>query len=82
MTSFESGVIVLHIAAKSDMLAQHEVAGKAQITTWVIAVLNSVEPHTQNLIQLDDNHAEEAWTKACRQAFTAMLERRLASLAT
>src|SRR5258705_8200545 len=34
---FESGAIVLHIAARSDALAPKDVAGKARVTTWVIA---------------------------------------------
>jgi len=60
---FESGAIVRHIAAKSEALAPRGVEGRARVTTWVLAALNSVEPHVQNLIHLDVFHAGEAWTK-------------------
>ena len=77
---FESGAIVLHIAAKSEALSPRDEAGRARVTTWVIAALNSVEPHAQNLIQLDDNHAGEAWARERRQQLEAMLNRQLAAL--
>ena len=77
---FESGAIVLHIAAKSEALAPRDEAGRARVTTWVIAALNSVEPFAQNLVQLDAFHAGEAWTKERRPQVEAMLHRRLAAL--
>ena len=77
---FESGAIVLHIAAKSEALAPIDAAGRARVTTWVIAALNSVEPHVQNLVHLDVFHAGEAWTKERRPQAEAMLNGRLAAL--
>jgi glutathione S-transferase len=77
---FESGAIVLHIADKSEVLAPKDAAGRARVTTWVIAALNSVEPHVQNLVHLDVFHAGEAWTKGRRPQIEAMLNGRLASL--
>jgi glutathione S-transferase len=77
---FESGAIVLHIAAKSEALSPRDETGWARVTTWVIAALNSVEPHAQNLIHLDDNHAGEAWAKERRPQLEAMLNGRLAAL--
>jgi glutathione S-transferase len=65
---FESGAIVLHIAAKSDALAPKDEAGRARVTAWVIAALNSVEPFAQIVIQLKESRAE------------ALLNSRLASL--
>jgi glutathione S-transferase len=41
---FESGAIVLHIAAKSEALAPRDPVGWARTTAWVFAALNSVEP--------------------------------------
>ena len=79
---FESGAIVLHIAAKYEALAPHDEAGRARVTTWVIAALNSVEPFAQNLVQLDAFHAGEAWTKVRRPQVEAILSRRLAALST
>jgi glutathione S-transferase len=77
---FESGAIVLHIAARSEALAPADPAGQARVTTWVIAALNSVEPHVQNFVSLDGFHAGEAWTIERRPELQATLERRLTSL--
>jgi glutathione S-transferase len=46
----------------------------------VIAALNSVEPHVQNLVQLDVFHAGEAWTKERRPQAEAILCKRLTAL--
>lgn len=77
---FESGAIVLHIAGTSEALAPKDKAGAARVATWVIAALNSVEPHVQNLVQLDVFHAGEAWTKERRPQAQAMLDKRLTAL--
>jgi glutathione S-transferase len=78
---FESGAIVLHLAAQSDVLAPPDPCGRARMTTWVIAALNSVEPHVQNFNDLDVFHAGEAWAKERRPQAVAMVRGRLASLA-
>jgi glutathione S-transferase len=67
---FESGAIVLHIAAKSEALAPSDEAGRARVTAWVIAALNSVEPFAQIVIQLKESRGE------------ALLNNRLAALST
>ncbi|WP_293907031.1 glutathione S-transferase family protein [Phenylobacterium sp.] len=77
---FESGAIVLHIAERSEALAPRDAAGRARVTTWVIAALNSIEPHAQNLVNLDTFHAGEAWIEARRPQAQAMIDGRLASL--
>jgi glutathione S-transferase len=77
---FESGAIVLHIAERSEVLAPRDPAGRARVTTWVIAALNSIEPHAQNLVTLDSFHAGEAWIEERRPQARAMLDGRLASL--
>jgi glutathione S-transferase len=77
---FESGAIVLHIAAQSETLAPKDSAGRARVTSWVIAALNSVEPHVQNFVHLDAFHAGEEWTKERRPQVLAMLEGRLKAL--
>ena len=40
---FESGAIVLHLAARSEALAPRDPAGQARVACWVLAALNSVE---------------------------------------
>src|SRR6516162_7400754 len=77
---FESGAIVLHIAEKSEALSPTDPAGRARMTTWVIAALNSVEPHVMNLVLLDAFHAGEAWTVERRPQAEAILAGRLTSL--
>jgi glutathione S-transferase len=78
---FESGAVVLHLAEKSEALAPRDAAGRARVTTWVIAALNSVEPHVQNVVNLDTFHAGEAWIEGARPSAQALLDARLASLA-
>ncbi|MDP3749343.1 MAG: glutathione S-transferase family protein [Phenylobacterium sp.] len=75
---FESGAIVLHIAAKSEALSPRDPAGAARVATWVLAALNSIEPHAQNLIELDDSG--EAWAADRRPQVQAKLDRRLEAL--
>lgn len=78
---FESGAIVLHLATNSEALAPSDPAGHARVSTWVLAALNSIEPHVQNLVHLDAFHAGEAWTVERRPQVQAMLDRRLTALA-
>jgi glutathione S-transferase len=77
---FESGAIVLHIAGKSEALAPRDDAGRARVSTWVIAALNSIEPHAQNLTELDVFHAGEAWIEERRPQAQAMVDQRLGAL--
>jgi glutathione S-transferase len=77
---FESGAIVLHIAARSDVLSPKDEAGRARVTTWVIAALNSIEPQVQYLVELNLFHAGEAWTKERRPQAEAAVNERLKAL--
>ena len=79
---FESGAIVLHIAAKSEALAPSDAAGRARVSTWVLAALNSVEPYVADLVLLDVFHAGEAWIEERRPQAETMLKGRLAALST
>ena len=78
---FESGAIVLHIAERSEALSPRDPAGRARTASWVIAALNSVEPHVQAYAQLDAFHAGEPWVEARRPALREMVETRLAAIA-
>ncbi len=75
---FESGAIVLHIAAKSEVLAPKDAAGQARVATWVLAALNSIEPFSRNFIELDD--CGEVWATARRPRVEAALGERLGAL--
>lgn len=74
---FESGAIVLHIAARSEALSPQDEPGRARTTAWVIAALNSVEPHVQNLIHLKESRNRvEATLNSRLAALSAWLEGR------
>lgn len=78
---FESGAIVLHLAEQSEALAPREPAGRARATTWVLAALNSIEPHSVAMIHPDDDGAQEPWAVARRGRLEAELTQRLEALA-
>jgi len=77
---FESGAIVHHIAAKSEVLMPADPKGRARAITWMFAALNSIEPHIQNLTAIDLFHAQEDWAKQRRPAALTMAQTRLAAL--
>ena len=79
---FESGAIVLHLARMSEALSPSDPQGRARTTSWVIAALNSIEPHVVNYVSLDTFYAGQAWTVERRPQARAILELRLAALST
>jgi glutathione S-transferase len=78
---FESGSIVLHIAASVATLAPRDPQGRARTTTWVIAALNSVEPPITELSGIDLFNAGADWTKGRRPQVEQRVRERLARLA-
>jgi glutathione S-transferase len=78
---FESGAIVLRIAEGCEALCPRDDAGRAKTIQWVIAALNSIEPHIQNLTSIDIFFAEEAWAKARRPGAEALAKLKLEALA-
>jgi glutathione S-transferase len=78
---FESGAIVLHIAARSPALAPQDEAGRARVGAWVLAALNSIEPPMNNYIHRPPDPADAAWTQARAAALDAALDTRLTALA-
>lgn len=79
-TLFESGAIVLHIGERSETLLPKAPGPRARAVQWLIAALNSVEPHIANVATLIFHEGEE-WAKLRRPSATAFAKRRLASLA-
>lgn len=77
---FESGAIVLHIAGKSETLAPQDEAGRARVTAWVLAALNSVEPYVGELATIDIFHAGETWTVERRPQVVEAVRGRLRQL--
>jgi len=78
---FESGAIVLHIAQRSEALMPSDPAGRARVTCWAFAALNSIEPRVQALGEIDLFHADTEWAKARRPAVEQALNTRLTALA-
>lgn len=60
---FESAAIVLHIAGRSEVLLPADPAGRARVTAWMFAAMNSVEPYISNLVSIDLFNASKAWAK-------------------
>jgi glutathione S-transferase len=78
---FESGAIVLRIAARSEALMPHDGAARARAVQWVFAALNSVEPHVQQIALILGFYKDEEWAKLRRPSALDMAERRLDQLA-
>jgi glutathione S-transferase len=74
---FESGAIVLHLAERSEVLAPRDPVGRARMTSWVLAALNSVEPSGAELAIIDLFRKDEAWTVERRPQVEAFARRRL-----
>ncbi|CAN7180988.1 glutathione S-transferase family protein [Phenylobacterium sp. LjRoot164] len=81
LSMFESGAIVLHIAARSPALMPADADGQARATTWLFAALNSIEPPIQNLAELDLFNADQEWARLRRPAVEAFVRQRLGELA-
>ena len=78
---FESGAIVLHIAAQSEVLSPTDPAGAARARTWVLAALDSVERYILEYTSLTGFHAGKAWAEERLPEVEGTLRKRLAALA-
>jgi glutathione S-transferase len=79
---FESGAILLHIGARSDVLLPRDPKRRDRAIQWVFAALNSIEPALVNLFQVDVVFAKEEWAKMRRQGDFDFATRRLIGLST
>lgn len=78
---FESGAIVLYIAQQSEALMPSDPKGRARVTCWAFAALNSIEPRVQSLTEIDLFHADAEWAKLRRPALEEAVKARLTMLA-
>jgi glutathione S-transferase len=80
LVMFESGAIVLHIAERSEALMPSDPGARARTTSWMFAALNTVEPHVQNLAEIDLFHPQEEWAKLRRPSAVEAVKARLTKL--
>jgi glutathione S-transferase len=78
---FESGAIVLHIGERSEILLPKEPRARARAVQWLLAALNSVEPHLMNSALIDGFYADQEWAKLRREGARDFARRRLNGLA-
>ncbi|MDB5446231.1 MAG: glutathione S-transferase-like [Phenylobacterium sp.] len=78
---FESGAIVLHIGERSETLLPKEPVARARAVQWLIAALNSIEPHVVNVAVLDAFYGDQEWARLRKPSATAFAHHRLGSLA-
>jgi glutathione S-transferase len=77
---FESGAIVLAIGERCETLLPRDPGARARATQWLIAALNSIEPHLMNVALIELFYANEDWAKLRREGAREFAQRRLAAL--
>ncbi|MBV9995609.1 MAG: glutathione S-transferase family protein [Caulobacteraceae bacterium] len=78
---FESGAIVLYIGERSETLLPRAPRARARAVQWLLAALNSIEPHVMNAALLDFAYADQEWAKLRKPSAVEFARRRLRSLA-
>jgi glutathione S-transferase len=81
VTLFESGSIVLHIGARSEVLLPADATARARATTWVFAALNTIEVVIQQLAEIDLFVPDQEWAKLRRPMVVERVKLRLSELA-
>ena len=79
---FESGAIVLHIGERTEALLPRDAGARARATQWLVAALNSIEPHIMNVAVLGLFYADQEWAKLRRPSAVEFARHRLNCLAT
>lgn len=79
---FETGAIVLHIGERSEQLLPRDSHQRARAVQWLVAALNSIEPHIMGVVRLAIFYAGEEWAKLARPSADQFAQRRLSALST
>ena len=77
---FESGAIVLHLGERSEVLLPKDAAARARAMQWVVAALNSIEPHIMNVAVIDLFHGDQEWAQLRRPSAVDFAHHRLRCL--
>jgi glutathione S-transferase len=77
---FESGAIVLYIGERGETLLPKDAGARARATQWLIAALNSIEPHLMNIALIDLFYSDDEWAKLRRPSAVEFAQRRLSAL--
>jgi glutathione S-transferase len=80
ITLFESGAIMLHLAAKDARLLPIGAQARADATAWLFAALNSVEPMMFELGNVDIFSKDEEWAKLRRPGLIDFIRTRFGRL--
>jgi len=78
---FETGAIVLHVGERSEALLPKDPDARARATQWLIAALNSIEPHIMNVAVIELFYADQDWAKQRGPGAREFAQHRLGSLA-
>lgn len=78
---FETGAIALYIAERSETLLPKDPKARAKAAQWVIAALNSIEPHLMTVAGIELFHADKEWAKLRKPRAIEFAQWRLKCLA-
>jgi glutathione S-transferase len=76
-TLFESGAILLYLAERHPVLLPRDADARLDVTMWMFAALNSVEPYVGNLVMLVAFALDQPWAEAQRPGLEEIALKRL-----
>lgn len=77
LSLFESGAILIHIGDKDERLLPRDTVGRMRAIAWLIAALNSIEPYSGQLNEIDLFAGEAEWAKRHRPDVVDSVAKRL-----
>ncbi len=80
LTLFESGAIVLHIAAQRPGLLPDDANGRARAIEWAFAALNTIEPPVSDYAIATLFEADKPWSKQRLPSIKARIDERIGEL--
>ena len=77
---FESGAILIYLAANDTRLMPREPAARMKVLSWTIAGLNAIEPPLRQFSTVALFHADKPWCHEAKEAFRPLAEKRMQRL--